>query len=94
MKRCYLSGAITGTTDYKERFSKYADKLRQSGYVVFNPAAANLEGWPEGKILAHELEWILTEADAIALIPGWEKSRGVKLELAAAEFKRIEVIHL
>lgn len=94
MKKCYLSGAITGTTDYRERFAKYAAKLRQAGYTVFNPVAANLEGWPESKILAYEVEWILTEAEAIALIPGWEESRGVKLELAAAEFKRLEVIHL
>jgi hypothetical protein len=94
MKRCYLSGAITGVPNYRETFAKYADKLRLAGYTVFNPASANLEGWPEGKILAHELEWILTQADSIALIPGYENSRGVKLELAAAEFRRLEVIHL
>lgn len=85
---------MTGVSNYHATFAKYADKLRQVGYTVFNPAAANLEGLPEGKILAYELEWILTEADALALIPGWENSRGVKLELAAAEFKRIEVIRL
>lgn len=92
--KCYLSGAITGDPSYKSKFSKYADRLRQLGWTVFNPAAANLEGWPETKILAYELEWILNEADAIALIPGWEQSRGVKLELAAAEFKGIEQIRL
>jgi len=92
--KVYLSGAITGDPSYRDKFAKYAEKLRRSGFQVFNPAAANLEGWPEGKILAYELEWILTEADAIALIPGWENSRGVKLELAAAEFKGIERIQL
>lgn len=92
--KVYLSGAMTGVPNYHPIFAKYADKLRQVGYTVFNPAAANLEGWPESKILSYELDWILNEADAIALIPGWENSRGVKLELAAAEFKGIERILL
>ncbi len=92
--KVYLSGAITGDPAYKSKFAKGANRLRQLGWTVFNPAACNLEDWDEGRILAYELEWILTQADAIALLPGWENSRGVKLELAAAEFKRLEIIHL
>lgn len=41
-----------------------------------------------------DLNWILDNADAIALIPGWEKSKGVKAELALAECLDLEVINL
>ena len=34
--------------------------------------------------LCRDVQAVLTEADAIALLPGWEKSSGANLELAAA----------
>ena len=34
----YISGAITGTTDYIERFQKAEDELAARGYRVVNPA--------------------------------------------------------
>jgi hypothetical protein len=41
-----------------------------------------------------DLNWILDNADAIALLPGWEKSRGVKVEKALAECLDMEVMYL
>lgn len=41
-----------------------------------------------------DLNWILDKADAIALLPGWERSKGVKAELALAECLNLEVIYL
>ena len=34
----YISGKITGTTDYIERFQKAEDELVSKGYRVVNPA--------------------------------------------------------
>lgn len=94
-KRTYISGPMTGIPDLnRSAFHAAAEKLRQQGFTVFNPAAANLEGWSLRKILAYELEWICREAEAIALLPGWENSKGVAAELATAKAIGLEIIHL
>ena len=76
------------------KFAEYANKLRLEGHTVFNPAAANLESWPLRKIFEYELSWICREAEAIALIPGWENSEGVAAELATAKVLGLEIIPL
>lgn len=35
-------------------------------------------------VLAEDIEWILKHADAVAVLPGWEKSRGARAEVSAA----------
>ena len=37
-------------------------------------------------VIKKDLIWIIEEADAIALLPNWERSRGVKAERALADF--------
>ena len=39
--RIYISGAITGTDDFMERFQKAEDFLKEKGLRVLNPAHAN-----------------------------------------------------
>lgn len=46
------------------------------------------------EVLRVDLNWILDHAEAIALIPGWEKSKGVKAELALSECLGLEVIYI
>ena len=44
--------------------------------------------------LRNDLLYILDEAEAIALLPGWEKSSGAKVEKALADCLKLELIEL
>lgn len=39
--RIYISGPITGTTNYMERFAAAEEYLMKEGYVCINPAKVN-----------------------------------------------------
>lgn len=41
--RVYISGSITGTDDYMERFSKAEKELEAQGFGVINPAKVNAQ---------------------------------------------------
>ena len=86
-KVIYVSGKITGTSDYVARFSTVEDKLIAEGYEVLNPVR-------EGKRLEHCLEtekptWVqymkyaiatMMKADYIYMMSGWKQSKGARLE--------------
>ena len=44
--------------------------------------------------LGDDLEWICKHADAVALLPGWRKSRGAKAEKATADALGLEVFYV
>ena len=86
-KVIYVSGKITGTSDYVARFSTVEDKLIAEGYEVLNPVR-------EGKRLEHCLEsekptWVqymkyaiatMMKADYIYMMSGWKQSKDARLE--------------
>lgn len=94
--KVYLSGPITGDPDHESNFAYHADKLESGGHEVVNPVELDDEQDPE-------MEWAdylrrdiaaLMECDAIAMIPGWESSRGAVLERHVAEAVGLRVIEL
>lgn len=74
-------------------FAKAADKLRIEGHTIFNPAAANLEGMPLYKIMSYVLMRVC-ESEAIAMLPGWWRSGGARIEWMLAKYLRLKIIYL
>lgn len=76
----YLSGPITGTDDYMERFARAAGKV-PPGYRVINPAEvmAKLPDLTHKQYMKICLA-MLSCADVIYMMRGWEKSEGARQE--------------
>jgi hypothetical protein len=93
MKRIYLSGPMTGIADNNfPAFHDWAAKLRDQGFDVVSPAEIQVAGTWELCLRADLRE--LCTCDAIALMPGWENSKGANLELHVAHRLGMEVMHL
>lgn len=82
--RLYLSGPITGYPDLnKPAFAEAAAALRADGHDVLNPheigqASELLLPWED--YLRADLVAMLQQADGLAMLPAWERSRGARLE--------------
>lgn len=101
--RVYLSGPMSGMTNWnRDAFDDAARYLRQMGAKVFNPAF-NL---PTGKPMPHEyymtrdIHELTDNMDGkpfyniLAQLPGWEKSKGARVEAIVAKACGIEVVSI
>lgn len=86
--RVYLAGPMSGLVDHNfPAFTNATARLRQSGFSVISPA--EMSGLPENSHLTwqdhmHRDIRLVLECDTIALLPGWEKSKGARLEVFVA----------
>jgi hypothetical protein len=89
----YLAGPMTGLPDHNyPAFHAEADRLRRLGYQVANPAN-------NGDDIPRPWRWYVAQGlaqlvmcDAVALLPGWEHSRGACIEVAVADLLEIPVV--
>ena len=87
--KIYISGAITGTDDYMERFAKAEKELTENGYSVVNPAKVNAQ-LPEDTDYEDYMLMSLCMLDmceAIYMLLGWSVSCGANRELGYAMAK-------
>lgn len=82
----YIAGPITGVECYAERFDAADYALRQEGYETRNPTKCaplrtSLEkAEPSWHDCMRQGIHALTGADGVALLDGWEDSRGASWE--------------
>lgn len=93
--RLYLAGGMRGIPEHNyPAFEAAAKFLRSQGHFVFNPAENTAGESDIRTCMAVDTAWICCCADGIAMLPGWEKSKGARAEIALAEAIGIPVIFL
>lgn len=95
MKKVYISGPITGTDDYIERFEKAENDLKSQGYSVINPAKVNAN-LPEDTTWNEYMKMslcMLAMCDGIYMLKGWKESRGANMELMRAKELCFKVLY-
>lgn len=83
--RVYISGPMTGyPLMNRVEFNRAEDALRIAGYDPINPSS---NGLPDDALYDQHMRAdlrMLLEADAVAVLPGWELSRGSQIETRLA----------
>lgn len=99
--RIYVAGPMTGHPHLNfPAFHAEAARLRALGYEVVNPAEINTD--PTADWLACMRNDIkhLVDCDAIAMLEGWQSSRGARLEytialiLGHALFRAVDIVEV
>lgn len=89
-KKVYLSGKITGDSNYRQKFNAMTEELLSYGYVVFNPAVLP-DGFEYEDYMDLDL-LILSRCDAIFLLRDWKSSPGAKRELEEAKRLGLQIL--
>lgn len=105
--KLYIAGPMTGYPDYNfANFDRVAKLLREKGFMVINPAEIDrVYGYTEEilrtmsdrevkgimKLIVMRDILAIFECDGIALLEGWEHSKGTQVEIALANLLNIPV---
>lgn len=92
--KIYISGPITGTDNFMERFEKVEQEYKELGHEVINPAKLNLL-LPESTTHSQYMSMcypMMDMCDTIVLMHGWEESKGAIMEIEYAIGKKLKII--
>ena len=93
MKRIYLSGPMTGLPGLNfAAFHAMTTNLRAGGHTVTNPAELNPDGGTWNDCMRRDIA-ALMDCDTVATLPGWEHSKGARLEVLIAERLGMTVVN-
>jgi hypothetical protein len=91
----YIAGPVTGHADFNvPAFDAAAARLLARGFVVYNPADV-------GRAHGTDKPWDfymriclrqVTEAQAVAVLPGWSTSKGAQLEVHVARRLKMPIV--
>jgi len=92
----YLSGPMSGLPNYNHpAFNAVARHLRSQGYEVYNPAelvdAGEADQYAWTDLMRMDIAE-LTNADTVAVLKNWDKSRGASLEVLIAVVLEMDVV--
>lgn len=92
-KTIYLSGPMTGFPDLNfPAFHAMTTSLRAGGHKVTNPAELNPDGGSWNDCMRCDIA-ALMNCDTVATLPGWEHSKGARLEVLIAERLGMTVVN-
>ena len=91
-KTIYISGKITETDDYKDRFLKAEQKLNpvKAGKWLERYLAPKFPTWVE--YMKQDIKAMML-ADCIYMLKGYRESKGARLELFLAKVLQYEIIY-
>lgn len=95
-KIVYIAGPMTGLPDFnRPAFHHAAEHLEAAGYTVLNPARAEgREACTTWQDYMRASVRDIANADGVALLPDWNKSRGAQIEHALAAGLGLDVRRL
>ena len=94
-RKIYLSGKITGTDDYLERFAEAEKKMEAEGFIVINHAKI-CESLPDDTTWEQYMDVcmvLLKMADVIFMMKGYRESRGAQEEIRAALKWNLDILY-
>jgi len=77
--KIYISGKITGDSNYYKKFLDAENRLYEAGFEPVNPAALAPANADWNKAM-RTVVGVMLKCDGIALLPDWKGSRGAVIE--------------
>lgn len=83
--RIYVAGPMSGLKEHNlPAFAHAAGDLDAAGYVAVNPGERGvIDGYSWRDYMVDAIRLLIT-CDGVALLPGWENSKGARLEFTIA----------